>query len=549
MHLRSRNLPRPSASSPLDNRAPPMANASQSEKGEKSPQRRSYPGARDKSTSQRIRDLDARLDAINTGTNAPVTIDTLVRQTDPPFTERVLGARISSKFKLPTQLGIYNGKTDPMDHLDSYKSLMSLQGCSDEVICKAFSATLKGSARNRQKNASHLFTVHQKEIESLKDFVRRFNQAILEVEDPSDKVIIMAMMEGLRPGPLFDSLSKNVPETLSALQSKADKYIAAEELAEAKRRRRGKDDHKRKEPDTRRNDYREETRYKRPDRDTKRSNNRRPRTPPRRPEFTLPPLNAPVAQVLLEIKHEEFVKWPGKIKTDPQKRNKNKYCEFHRDHGHNTEDCFQLKEQIAGLIKRGYLRKKRHARSAHGPADEEVYNLSSPFVADQTPITFSNDDLRGVHLPHDDALVVSAVIANFNVQRILIDNGSSADILFISAFEKMKVGPDKLHPFHTPLVEFGGNKTHPLGWINLPITLGTEPHQTTVWQDFIVVDCPSPYNAILGRPTLGRIKAITSTHHLKMKFPTLTGIGEVKGDQKVARQCFISAMKVGTPAQ
>ncbi|PSR88450.1 Beta-porphyranase [Actinidia chinensis var. chinensis] len=583
----------------------------------RSPHRDDRIRARNKSTSQKFRDLDARLDAINTGAGAPVTVDTLIKQTEPPFTERILRARISSKFKLPAQLGIYEGKTDPMDHLDSYKSLMSLQGCSDEIMCKAFSATLKGparswfrklspgtidsfgdlsrlfvanfmSCRNRQKNASHLFTIHQKETESLKDFVKRFNQAILEVEDPSDKVIIMAMMEGLRPGPLFDSLSKNVPETLSTLQSKADKYIAAEELAEAKRRRRGKDDHKRKEPDTRRTDYREETRYKRPDLDPKRSSNRRPRTPPRRPEFILPPLNAPVAQVLSEIKHEEFVKWPGKIKTDPQKRNRNKYCEFHRDHGHNTEDCFQLKEQIADLIKRGYLRKyvanrpppnsperrygdnrptagdiqtihggfgsggystssrKRHARSAHRPADEEVYNLSSSFVADQTPITFSNDDLRGVHLPHDDALVVSAVIANFNVQRILIDNGSSADILFISAFERMKIGLDKLRPFHTPLIGFGGNTTHPLGWINLPITLGTEPHQTTVWQDFIVVDCPSPYNAILGRPTLGGIKAITSTYHLKLKFPTPTGIGEIKGDQKVARQCFISAMRVET---
>ncbi|GFY98634.1 hypothetical protein Acr_13g0000350 [Actinidia rufa] len=569
----------------------------------RSPHRGDHIRARDKSTSQKIRDLDARLDAINTGTNAPVTVDALIRQTEPPFTGRILRARISSKFKLPTQLGIYEGKTDPMDHLDSYKSLMSLQGCSDEVMCKAFSTTLKGLARswfrklspgtidsfgdlsrlfvtnfmsyrNRQKNASHLFTVHQKETESLKDFVKRFNQAILEVEDPSDKVIIMVMMEGLRPGPLFDSLSKNVPETLSALQSKADKYIAAEELAEAKRRRREKDDHKRKEPDTRRNDYREETRYKRPDRDHKRSNNRRPRTPPCRPEFILPPLNAPIAQVLSEIKHEEFVKWPEKIKTDPQKRNRNKYCEFHRDHGHNTEDCFQLKEQIADLIKRGYLRKyvvnrpppnsperrygdyrptagniqtihggfglggcstssrKRHARSAFRLAEEEIYNLSSPYVGDQPPITFSNDDLRGLHLPHDDALVVSAVIANFNVQRILIDNGSSADILFVSAFERMKVGLDKLHPFHTPLIGFGGNTTHPLGWINLPITLGMEPHQTTVWQDFIVVDCPSPYKAILGRPTLGGIKAITSTYHLKVKFPSPTGIGEIKGDQK-----------------
>ena len=71
----------------------------------------------------------------------------------------------------------------------------------------------------------------------MKDYVKRFNQAVLKVEDPSDKVVIMAMMKGLRLGPLFDSLSKNVLETLSTLQSKADKYIAAEELAKAKRKK------------------------------------------------------------------------------------------------------------------------------------------------------------------------------------------------------------------------------------------------------------------------------------------------------------------------
>ena len=88
------------------------------------------------------------------------------------------------------------------------------------------------SCRVRQKNASHLFTIHQKKTESPKDYVKRFNQAILEVEDPSDKVVIMAMMEGLCPGPLFDTLSKI--ETLSTLQGKIDNYIAIEELAEAK---------------------------------------------------------------------------------------------------------------------------------------------------------------------------------------------------------------------------------------------------------------------------------------------------------------------------
>ena len=85
----------------------------------------------------------------------------------------------------------------------------------------------------------------------MKDYVKRFNQDILEVKYPSDKVIVTAMMEGLRPGLLFDSLSKNVPKTLSTLQNKADKYIAVGKLAAAKRRRRGREDHKRKEPNTR----------------------------------------------------------------------------------------------------------------------------------------------------------------------------------------------------------------------------------------------------------------------------------------------------------
>ncbi|GFS42902.1 hypothetical protein Acr_00g0082420 [Actinidia rufa] len=445
MHLRSRNLPRPSASSPLDNRAPPMANASQvpdleglhheihgmaeqmrvmNENNARliqllataAPQPPAAPFVPDVERSRHSNRSGGRSHNVNTERARGsahqvrpyvkgVPLQSLVKldleQTDPPFTERVLGARISSKFKLPTQLGIYEGKTDPMDHLDSYKSLMSVQGCSDEVMCKAFSTTLKGPAR-----------------------------------------------------------------------AKLTSNIAAEELAEAKRRRRGKD-HKRKEPDTRRNDYKEETRYKRPDRDTKRLNNRRPRTPPRHPEFTLPPLNAPVAQRGYLRKYVA-ARLPL---NSPERR-----------YGDNRPTTGDIQTIHGGFGSGGYSTssRKRHARSAHGPADDEVYNLSSPFIADQTPITFSNDDLRGVHLPHDDALVVSAVIANFNVQRILIDNGSSADILFISAFEKMKVGPDKLHPFHTPLVGFGENTPHPLGWINLPITLGTEPHQTTVWQDFIV---------------------------------------------------------------
>ncbi|GFZ02072.1 hypothetical protein Acr_15g0006810 [Actinidia rufa] len=319
------------------------------------------------STEQKFKDLDPQIEAINTGVNAPVTMDLLIRQTEPPFIERVIRAEVSSKFKFPSQLRVYEGKKDPMDHLNSYKNLMMRQGVLDEVMCKAFSTTLRGPMRVKEKNASHLFADHQKDGESLKDYIRQFNQVVLKVEDPNDNVIVMEMMKGLRPTPLFDSSSKNVLKTLSAHQVKADKYIAAKELA------------------------------KKPSKEG-------------------------------EGKQITRGLWP------------------------QYKRLFQLKEQIDNLIKRGYLRKflvdcprlatpergsttgdiqtihggfvsgglsmssrKKHAREAKRRAKEEVYNLSSPTTEVSFFITFTNEDLRGLHIPHDNALVVSSTITNFNV--------------------------------------------------------------------------------------------------------------------------------------
>ncbi|GFZ18282.1 hypothetical protein Acr_27g0000210 [Actinidia rufa] len=203
MHLRSRLLPRPSASNPLDNRAPLMAINNQAPDLEGfyhemhgiaeqirimkennalaiAPIERNHlrtdaavcqvytPGEKRSLTrsesrlSSRTHDTkgeetmrrgmsprrNAHIDTINTSTNAPITVDALIKQTKPLFTKRVMRTRVSSKFKLPTQLGVYEGKTDPMDHLDSYKNLMTLQGYSDEVMCKDFFGALKGPTRS-----------------------------------------------------------------------------------------------------------------------------------------------------------------------------------------------------------------------------------------------------------------------------------------------------------------------------------------------------------------------------------------------------------------
>ena len=292
------------------------------------------------------------------------------------------------------------------------------------------------------------------------------------------------------------------------------------------------------------------------------------------------------------------------MKSDPATRDNTKYCEFHRDYGHRTNNCIQLKREIEYLIQRGYLRRfisprnqaqneaqnqaqnqhqaptqqppprqtttqhqqplgkihvisggfagggesssarKAHLRNIRSTDMGEIQAVSKLPRLDNT-ITFSDSDLEGCQHPHDDPLVVHAIVANTTVHRVLIDNGSSADIIFASAFDKMGIGREKLDPVNTHLREFSEEKVLPLGSIQQVLTLGEPPCQATTTTRFLVVDAPSAYNMLLGRPSLNAIKAIPSAHMI-IKFPTMHGVGMVRGDQRVARECYTASMKQKT---
>ena len=152
-------------------------------------------------------------------------------------------------------------------------------------------------------------------------------------------------------------------------------------------------------------------------------------------------------------------------------------------------------------------------------------------------IGFSEEDARRLHHPHDDALVVSIRVGDYNVHRMLVDNGSSTDILYYPAFQQMGIDRARLIPTNAPLVGFGGIRVLPLGAITLSMMVGDYPQQITKDVTFLVVDCSSAYNGILGRPTLNSWKAATSTYHLMIKFPTKYGIGELQGDQVATHEC------------
>ncbi|KAK3041515.1 hypothetical protein RJ639_000134 [Escallonia herrerae] len=158
-------------------------------------------------------------------------------------------------------------------------------------------------------------------------------------------------------------------------------------------------------------------------------------------------------------------------------------------------------------------------------------------------ITFSNNDSKDIKTPHDDPLVITIKAGNFDLKRVLIDNRSSAKILFHDAFKKMNIPTYRLRKTDTPLYGFSNHPVAAKGIIALPVAIGTPPAQANFMLDFVVVKVPSAYNAILGRPALNQLQAVVSTYHLKMKFPTEHGIGEVKGDQNTARQCYVTSCR------
>ncbi|KAL5539002.1 hypothetical protein UlMin_044709 [Ulmus minor] len=99
----------------------------------------------------------------------------------------------------------------------------------------------------------------------------------------------------------------------------------------------------------------------------------------------------------------------------------------------------------------------------------------------------------------------------------------------------------KFEPIKSALYGFTGDSVSSEGVLNLPMELGTHPCQHIQSVNFVVVDCPSSYNAIIGRPTLNAIRAVTSTYHLLVKFPTVGGIGVLKGDQQESRDIYEAA--------
>ncbi|XP_042432929.1 uncharacterized protein LOC122019537 [Zingiber officinale] len=163
--------------------------------------------------------------------------------------------------------------------------------------------------------------------------------------------------------------------------------------------------------------------------------------------------------------------------------------------------------------------------------------------AEGPKINFDPNDLERVKISHDDALIIRAVIANYIIHRIFVDIGSSMNIIFKEVFDQLQIDRNELLPMMTPLYGFMGNEVLPLGQTRLTVSLGEESLRRTRIINFIIVDAPSTYNVILGRPTLNKFRAVVSTYFQKIKFSVDDRVGEVKGNQLAARRCYVEMVK------
>jgi len=263
---------------------------------------------------------------------------------------------------------------------------------------------------------------------------------------------------------------------------------------------------------------------------------------------------------------------------------KDSWCEFHQAFGHHINNCLTLGYQLDELVKNGFLKDylaepstatvlavpevedQAHEMPIHG----EVHTISGGFsgggctasqrmryvrsvnlVAEEgsddpweSDLVFTKADLRDV-VPHDnDPVVISVVTAGRRVHRVLVDQGSSADVMFWSTFNKLQLSPDLLMPYTGCLYGFAGDQVEVRGYLELRMTFTDGTTSRTESIRYLVVNANSAYNILLGRPALNRLRAVASTRHMKMKLPDLSGrVIVIKSDQEEARKCYESSLR------
>ncbi|XP_024172011.1 uncharacterized protein LOC112178021 [Rosa chinensis] len=440
--------------------------------------------------------------------------------------------------------------------------------------------------RKQKKDMATLFSTKQKPGERVGKFFERFKAEMRHVNcDPQFAAI--AFREGLLLGtPLYESLLRDPPKDMDDIITRVEGEIRIERAKEAREAR-----------------YTnvvasgDDRRQNRGSRHGVRQDNRHPYEAKPRARFPKEWFTLSPTAIFRKHQHKGLFTKPPPQRESRDVFERTKYCPLHETFGHGLSKCEALRPAISELIKTRKLRQyqsdgqanegrvadKVESRTpAKGPepiireilaihgapytaVEEEVRLRSETRQAEKirrvcqitgSPsagqdafpppvISFSASDTIGIQFPHRDALIISTQIADALVRRVMVDAGSSADVIFWEAFEQLGLDKTLIHPSRAPLTAFEGSETWPVGEISLPVTTGGK----TVKVDFVIIKKPSAYNAILGRDWLHRMGAEASTRCQVLKFVSDKGqqVISVRGDQLLSKKLYAMEIKRSPP--
>ncbi|GKV04959.1 hypothetical protein SLEP1_g17036 [Rubroshorea leprosula] len=318
--------------------------------------------------------------------------------------------------------------------------------------------------------------------ESLKNFMSRFNDAVLEVSSFDQAVGITAVISGLSHERFRDSLLKHLATTFSEVNDRSLKFISAEEYALSLK-------------------------------------------------FELESLaqKGMLNEYVQRVEQPRFVReqrpQPQEVRNPP-----NRQSVGYQQAPPPLPPPVRILHMITGGLEAGGLsskQRKQYVREVKHQNRAQKRKFDDADWKSQL-VTFTSVDFDTVVTPHNDPLVTSVMINNCEVQRVLVDTGSAPDIMYFHCFESLGLDPALLQKYDGPIHGFNNQSVLVEGVLTMNVAFGSGRTYVTpsVW--FLVVKMASSFNVVIGRPMLTEIRAVVSQSHLCMKFPTPMGIATLR---------------------